>query len=117
MTVGESKARENVSKPKKQKTSCLEYFKEKHAKEMDLRREEIELKKREMAIKEKEAASALEIKVKKEERKSVEMELKKICCCWICSILQGNKLLSIFSTVNISVIIYYIHNVNKNCTY
>lgn len=67
-SLGETKARENAGKPKKQKISCLEYFKENHAKEMDLRREEIELKKREMAIREKEEASTMEIKVKKEEK-------------------------------------------------
>ena len=76
-SLGETKARENAGKPKKQKTSCLEYFKEKHDKKIELRREEIELKKRETAIREKEVASAMEIKVKKEERKSIEMEFKK----------------------------------------
>lgn len=77
-SLGETKEREKENTSKKQRRkSCLEYFKEKHEKEIDLKREEIELKKREMAIREQEVANALAIKVKEEERKSKELELKK----------------------------------------
>ena len=75
--LAETKARENIKKSNKQKSSPLGYFREKHEKELDLKREEIELKKREMAIKEKEAEISLEIKAKEQERKTKEMELKK----------------------------------------
>ena len=66
-----------IKKSKNQKSSLWQYFKEKHDKELDLKREEIDLKKREMAIKEKEVKIALEIKVTEQERKTKEMELKK----------------------------------------
>ncbi|CAB3990784.1 Hypothetical predicted protein [Paramuricea clavata] len=75
--LGETKARENAKKTNKSRNSSLEYFKEKHDKELDLKREEMELKKREMAMKEKEAERAWEIKVKEQEIKSKEMEAKK----------------------------------------
>ena len=78
VSIGETKEREkeNISK-KQRRRDCLEYFKEIHEKETDLKREEIELKKREMAIREQEVANALAIKVKEEERKSKELKLKK----------------------------------------
>ena len=44
--LAETRARENIKKSKKQKSSSLEYFKEKHDKELDLKREEIDLKKK-----------------------------------------------------------------------
>ena len=38
--LAETKARENITKSSKQKSSPLEYFKEKHDKELDLKSEE-----------------------------------------------------------------------------
>ena len=76
--LGETKEREKGNEKKKQRRSnCLEYFKEKHDKEMELRREEIELRKREMAIKEKEVVGALDIEVREEERKARDEDTRK----------------------------------------
>ena len=74
--LGETKARENAKKAKKAKSSSLDYFKEKHERELELKREEMELKKREMAMKEKEAERAWEIKVKEQEAKKRDEEIR-----------------------------------------
>ncbi|CAB4004233.1 Hypothetical predicted protein [Paramuricea clavata] len=60
--LGEIEERETAKKTNKSRSSSMEYFKEKHDKQVDLKREEMELKKREMAMKEKEAERAWEIK-------------------------------------------------------
>ena len=75
--LGETKGRENAKKTNKSRSSSLDYFKEKHDKELDLNREEMELKKREMAMKEKEAERAREIKVKEQEIKIKRWKQRK----------------------------------------
>ncbi len=75
--LGETKEREKGNEKKKQRRSnCLEYFKEKHDKEIEIRREEIELRKRDMAIKEKEVVGALDIKVREGERKTRDENMR-----------------------------------------